>query len=120
MLTKTGYVKRVPRTTYKSQRRGGKGVVGMTTKEEDEIEIITSATTHDTILFFTNKGKVFGSKAWDLPEATRQAKGQAIVNIINIDTDERIMSILPMREGAKHLIMSTAKVSSKIDKSPRT
>lgn len=109
MLTKTGYIKRVPRTTYKTQRRGGKGVVGMTTKDEDELEIITSATTHDTILFFTNKGKVFGSKAWDLPEAGRQAKGQAIVNIINIESDEQIMSILPMREGSKHLLMSTKK-----------
>lgn len=110
-VTKTGYIKRVPRETYRSQRRGGKGVVGMTTKEEDEIEHIITATTHDTILFFTNKGKVYGTKSWEIPETTRQAKGQAIINIIDIDQDERIMSILPLNKErrAKHFIMATAK-----------
>ena len=108
-VTKTGYIKRVPRGTYKAQRRGGKGVVGMTTKEEDEIEHLVDATTHDMILFFTNKGKVFGTKAWEIPETTRQAKGQAVVNILDIDSDERILSILPMDETSKHLIMATRK-----------
>lgn len=108
-ITKTGYIKRVPRAIYKIQRRGGKGVVGMTTKEEDEIDQIVSATTHDTLLFFTNKGKVFGTKAWEIPESGRQAKGMAVVNLINIDQDERIMSALPLGDGAKHLIMATAK-----------
>lgn len=108
-VTKTGYIKRLPRTTYKAQRRGGKGVVGMTTKEEDEIEHILSASTHDMILFFTNKGKVFGSKAWEIPETTRQAKGHAIVNLINIEQGETIMSVLPVTETGKNLIMSTAK-----------
>ena len=106
--TKTGYIKRVPRGTYRSQRRGGKGVVGMTPKEEDEIDQIVSATTHDTILFFTNKGKVFGTKAWEIPETSRQSKGQAIVNILDIDQGETIMSMLPMDEDGKHLIMATA------------
>ena len=108
-VTKTGYIKRVPRSTYKAQRRGGKGVVGMTTKEEDEIEHILSASTHDVILFFTNKGKVFGTKAWEIPETTRQAKGHAIVNLINIEQGETIMSVLPVTEAGKNLIMSTAK-----------
>lgn len=107
-VTKTGYIKRVPLGTYRSQRRGGKGVVGMTTKEEDEIEHLVSATTHDMILFFTNKGRVFGSKAWEIPEATRQSKGKALINIVDIDQDERIMSILPMGDEGKHLIMVTA------------
>lgn len=107
--TKTGYIKRVPRGTYRAQRRGGKGVVGMTTKEEDEIEHIITATTHDTILFFTNKGKVYGTKAWEIPETSRQAKGQAIVNILNIEQGENIMSILPMSEEGENLIMATAK-----------
>jgi DNA gyrase subunit A len=107
-VTRTGYIKRVPRGTYKTQRRGGKGVVGMKTKEEDEIEHLISATTHDLILFFTNKGKVYGSKAWEIQEATRQAKGQAVINILDISQDEKIMSILPMNgEKGKHLIMST-------------
>lgn len=108
-VTKTGYIKRLPRTTYKAQRRGGKGVVGMTTKEEDEIEHILSASTHDMVLFFTNKGRVFGSKAWEIPETSRQAKGHAIVNLINIEQGETIMSVLPITEDAKNLIMSTAK-----------
>ena len=108
-MTKTGYIKRVPRGTYKAQRRGGKGVVGMTTKEEDEIEHLVDATTHDMILFFTNKGKVYGTKAWEIPETTRQAKGQAVVNILDIDSDERILSILPMDATSKHLIMATRK-----------
>lgn len=106
-VTKTGYVKRVPRGTYKTQRRGGKGVVGMTTKEEDEIDHLVAATTHDNILFFTDKGKVYGTRAWEIPETSRQAKGQAVVNIIDIDTNEKVMSILPMRAGRSHLIMAT-------------
>ena len=108
-ITKTGYVKRVPRGTYKSQKRGGKGVVGMTTKEEDEIDHLIDATTHDTILFFTDKGKVYGTKAWEIPETSRQAKGQAVVNILDIDQNEKIMSILPMNENGKHLLIATAK-----------
>jgi DNA gyrase subunit A len=108
-ITKTGYVKRVPRGTYRIQRRGGKGVVGMTTKEEDEIEHIISATTHDTILFFTDQGKVYGTKAWELPETSRQAKGQAIVNIIDINQGENIMSVLAVNEKkGQHFIMATA------------
>ena len=107
-VTKTGYIKRLPRSTFKSQRRGGKGVVGMTKKEEDEIELLISASTHDIVLFFTNKGRVFGTKAWEIPETTRQAKGQALVNIINIDQGETVMSILPVNEGSKNLIIATA------------
>lgn len=107
-ITKTGYIKRVPRTTYKAQRRGGKGVVGMTTKEEDEILHMVSASTHDTLLFFTNKGKVYGTKVWDIQEGSRQAKGQAIVNILNVEQGEEVKSILPMSDTGKNLIISTA------------
>jgi DNA gyrase subunit A len=106
-VTKTGYVKRVPRGTYRTQRRGGKGVTGMTTKEEDEIDHLVSATTHDTILFFSDKGKVYGTRAWEIPETTRQSKGQAVVNIIDIEQDEKIMSILPMDKEAKNIILAT-------------
>lgn len=108
-VTRTGYVKRVPRATYRIQQRGGKGVTGMTTKEEDEIEHLVAATTHDTILFFTNTGKVFGTRAWEIPETSRQAKGQAVVNIIDIGQGEQIMSILPKSAKGAHLIMATAK-----------
>jgi len=109
-VTKTGYIKRVPRGTYKAQRRGGKGVLGMTTKEEDEIEHLISATTHDTVLFFTNQGRVYGTKAWEIGETSRQAKGQALVNIINLEQNELVMSIVAMGEKtANHLIMATQK-----------
>ena len=108
-VTKTGYIKRLSSTSYRAQRRGGKGVIGMATKEEDEIEHILSATTHDTILFFTNKGRVFGTKAWEIPESSRQAKGQALVNFLNLDQGEEIKSILPLSKdsGIKNLIMAT-------------
>ncbi|MGA3292140.1 MAG: DNA gyrase subunit A [Candidatus Microgenomates bacterium] len=108
-VTKTGYVKRLSASAYRAQRRGGKGVIGMTTKEEDEIEHLVDATTHDTILFFTNKGRVFGIKAWEIPESSRQAKGQALVNLLNLEQDEEIRSILPLSKesGIKHLIMAT-------------
>lgn len=108
-ITKTGYIKRLSSTSYRAQRRGGKGVIGMTTKEEDEIEHILSATTHDTLLFFTNKGRVFGTKAWDIPESSRQAKGQALVNLLNLEQGEEIRSVLPLIKdgGVKNLIMAT-------------
>lgn len=95
-LTKTGYIKRVPRGTYRTQHRGGKGVTGMKTKEEDEISHLVSANTHDYLLVFTNKGRVFRLRVWDLPEASRQAKGQAIINLINIEQGESIQTILPL------------------------
>jgi DNA gyrase subunit A len=93
-ITKSGYVKRQPPTSFKVQERGGKGVIGMTTKEEDSLEHFLSANTHDNILFFTNKGKVYQLRVWDLPEGSRQSKGQAIVNLINIDQGELITSVL--------------------------
>ena len=108
-VTRTGYIKRVPRATYRSQRRGGKGIIGMEMKNEDEIWHLVSATTHDNILFFTDKGKVYGTRAWELPETSRQSKGQAIVNILNLEQGETIMAILPLsKNGSKHLIMATA------------
>lgn len=106
-VTKTGYIKRLPKTTYKSQGRGGKGVMGMTTKEEDEIAFMMTASTHDDILFFTNFGRVFGTKAWEIQEGSRTAKGQSLANLINLDTDEEIRSIIPLDKNAKHLIMAT-------------
>ena len=95
-LTKSGYIKRMPLDTFKTQKRGGKGVSGMTIKESDEIHLLTNASTHDKLLVFTSKGKVFALKVWELPEGSRISKGQAIINLINIDTDETIQSILTM------------------------
>lgn len=110
MITKTGYIKRLSRDVYKSQRRGGKGIIGMTMKEEDEIEHLVPCTTHDDILFFTNKGKVYGTRAWEIPEASRQAKGQAVVNILDIDQDELVLSVISItNKKSNHFIMATKK-----------
>jgi DNA gyrase subunit A len=100
-LTQSGYIKRLPPGTYRSQRRGGKGVTGMTTKEQDEIAHLLTANTHETILFFTNKGRVFSQKVYELPEGSRVSKGQAVINLINIDKDEKIQSILTLSENIK-------------------
>lgn len=111
ILTKGGYIKRLPVSTYHSQRRGGKGVSGMKTKETDEISRFFITNTHDNILFFTNKGRVFTTKVWDIPEGLRQAKGSAVINLINIDQDEIIQSVLvATSEQKKHyLLMATKK-----------
>ncbi len=100
-LTRSGYIKRMPLSTFRTQKRGGKGVAGMTIKETDEIHLLTNANTHDRLLVFTSKGKVFALKVWELPEGSRVSKGQAIINLINIDTDETIQSILPMTPQAE-------------------
>lgn len=116
-MSDSGYIKRVPRTTFKMQERGGKGVIGMTTKEEDGIDRLVSAQTHDNLLFFTDKGKVYQVRVWDLPEGTRQAKGQAVVNLINIEASERVTSMLSYtlkraeqkEKGIDYIIMATKK-----------
>lgn len=112
-ITGTGYIKRVPRTTYRTQRRGGKGVMGMKTKEEDEIAHLLTANTHDYLLFFTNKGRVFRIRVWELPEASRQSKGQAVVNLINIEQGEIVQSVLTVSNQPnaeqKYLFMVTKK-----------
>lgn len=93
-ITKTGYIKRLSRTIFKLQLRGGKGVIGMTTKDEDEVVHLVGAQTHDFVLFFTNSGKVYQTRAWDIPETSRQSKGQAVVNLINIGQGEVVTSVL--------------------------
>ncbi|MFC1711249.1 DNA gyrase subunit A [Patescibacteria group bacterium] len=108
-LTKTGYIKRLARNTYRIQRRGGKGVSGMSTKNEDEISQVISANTHDNLYFFTDKGRVFFLRAYDLPEGSRQSKGQAIINLINIDQGEKIQAALNLKKDSikKYLFMAT-------------
>ncbi len=108
-VTSTGYVKRQSPVAFRAQQRGGKGVTGMTTKDEDEISHILTASTHDDIYIFTNKGRVFKTKAYDLPEGSRQAKGQAMVNIINIEQDEKMQAVLALgkKNDAKFLMMVT-------------
>ena len=83
LLTKEGYIKRVSPDAWRTQLRGGKGVTGMSTKEEDVVDISLTSNTHDGLLFFTNKGKVYQSKAYEIPEGSRTSKGRAIVNFLN-------------------------------------
>ncbi len=96
-LTHNGYVKRMPVTAYKSQKRGGRGINAMTTREEDFVEHIFAASTHDNVLFFTTKGMVYKLKGYQIPEATRQAKGMAIVNLLPLNNDEKISAMIPIR-----------------------
>lgn len=99
--TESGYIKRLNPETYRTQRRGGKGVVGMKTKEEDPIKEILSAMTHDTLLMFTNTGRVFSARVYEIPEASRQAKGTALVNIVNLNSDEYIQNMLILPANSK-------------------
>ena len=110
-LTKTGYIKRVPKETYHTQKRGGVGVVGMATKTEDEIECMLSVDTHDDLLFFTNRGRVFKTKVWDIQEGTRQAKGQAVINLINILPGESVHTVLAISKdsNSKFILLATKK-----------
>jgi DNA gyrase subunit A len=106
-----GYIKRVPVDTYKAQRRGGKGVSGMTPKETDFVEHLFVASTHDTLLFFTSGGRVYAEKVYEIPEASRVARGKAIVNMLDIQSGEMIAAMIRVREfrESEHLIMATEK-----------
>jgi len=97
-LTNFGYIKRLPEDTYKAQNRGGKGITALTTREEDFVKDLFITSTHDNLMFVTNKGKMYRIKAYEVPEARRQAKGTAAINLINIDTNEQIRAIIPIRE----------------------
>ncbi len=110
-LTHAGYIKRLPMETYSSQRRGGRGIQAMTTKEDDFVEHIITTTTHNNILFFTNLGKVYQLKAYQIPEAGRTAKGMNLVNLIPLDANEKIQAVLYINEFAEnnYLIMGTKK-----------
>ena len=108
-LTHFGYIKRMPADTYKSQKRGGKGITGISTREEDFVKQIFTASTHDTILFFSNKGKLYKLKGYEIPEGGRTAKGTAIVNLLRLDNGEKISAVIPISNFAdgKYLLMAT-------------
>lgn len=109
LMTKDGYLKRVPEDTFRTQARGGKGVMGLTTKEEDEVEFMRSTNTHDDAFFFTNRGRVFQLKIYDIPQASRTAKGQAAVNFLQLAPNEKVTAMLTAGtlEESKHLVMVT-------------
>jgi len=111
-LTNAGYIKRLPANTYKSQRRGGRGITAMTTREEDFVETLFTASTHDYILFFTNLGRVYRKKGYLIPEAGRQARGTNIVNVLPMQPGEKVSAMIRMRdfgEDEEYLFMVTKK-----------
>lgn len=99
-LTHKGYIKRLPVSTYRAQKRGGRGIQGMGTNEDDFVEHLITTCTHDTILFFTNKGKVYRAKGYEIPEFSRTAKGIPIINLLGIEKDEWVNAIIPVEEFA--------------------
>jgi len=109
-VTNTGYIKRVDPKSYRAQNRGGKGMIGIKTKEEDFVEHFFVCSTHDDLLFFSNKGKVYQTKAYEIPETTRVSRGRAIVNILGVSSGEKISAVVPLeRQGAGFLAMVTKK-----------
>ncbi|MCP1121851.1 DNA gyrase subunit A [Bacillus sp. 3103sda1] len=109
-LTHNGYVKRLPASTYKTQNRGGRGVQGMGTNNDDFVEHLLTTSTHDHILFFTNKGKVYRTKGYEIPEYSRTAKGIPIINLLEVDKDEWVNAIIPIREFSDdHYLFFTTK-----------
>ncbi|HEY4494907.1 MAG TPA: DNA gyrase subunit A [Candidatus Paceibacterota bacterium] len=114
VLTESGYVKRMNPTLVRAQHRGGKGMTGMGTREEDAVTHFVSTQTHDNALFFTNIGRVFQTKVWEIPEASRQSRGKAIVNFLALSADEKVQAILTYNEkqlsaksGEKYFVMAT-------------
>ncbi len=110
-MTHFGYIKRIPSATYRSQRRGGRGIQGMQTREEDIVDDIFTASSHAHILFFTNLGKMYRLKGYQIPEASRQSKGMAIVNLLQLDPGEKVTAVIPVAEfeEGKYLLMGTRK-----------
>ncbi|EIS9420370.1 DNA gyrase subunit A [Clostridioides difficile] len=110
-LTHFGYIKRLPSDTYKSQKRGGRGISALTTREEDFVRHLITTTTHSRLLFFTNKGRVFKLNAYEIPEGKRQAKGTAIVNLLQLSADEKIATLIPIdgNDENEYLLLATKK-----------
>src|SRR5688572_7112187 len=111
MLTERGYVKRMVPSTYRTQHRGGRGVTGMATREDDQVRQLFVANTHTNLLFFTNRGRVLRTRVWELPDAQRQARGQALINFVALEPDERVTSCLSIDdfEAGGNLVLATRK-----------
>ena len=119
-LTHLGYVKRVPADTYKAQRRGGKGIVGLTTRESDFVRNLIITSTHDYLMFFTDMGRVYKIKAYEIPEASRTAKGTPVINFLNLNSTERVTAMIPIREfSADESLVMVTKMGT-IKKTPLT
>ena len=117
-MTNFGYIKRLPLSTYRSQRRGGRGVTGMVTREEDVVENIYATTTHHDMLFFTNRGKVFQLKGYEIPDAGRQAKGTALVNLLDLGENEKVTAIIPLKDVDPETYLFLATKMGTVKKTP--
>lgn len=108
-MTQKGYIKRVPAATYKPQRRGGKGIIGMVTRDADAVDQLFVTNTHDNILFFTNRGRVFQLKVYDIPEAGRQAKGTPVINLVQLEPEEEVSVVrtIPTSQKTGYMVMAT-------------
>ena len=108
-ITNEGYIKRIPLDTYSMQRRGGRGIIGMEMKEEDLVENLFISSTHNYILFFTNLGKLYWQKVYEIPEGSRQSRGKAIVNLLELQEGEVVNAMIPVKEFAedRYLLMAT-------------
>lgn len=117
-LTNMGYIKRVPENTYKAQRRGGKGILGLTTRDSDFVKDLIITSTHDDLLFFTDMGKVYKMKGYEVPEASRTAKGTPVINFLNLNSGEKVSAVIPVKEFSQdnYLVMITR--SGTIKKTP--
>ncbi|MFN9712310.1 MAG: DNA gyrase C-terminal beta-propeller domain-containing protein, partial [Planctomycetota bacterium] len=111
-ISHQGYIKRLPASIYKAQRRGGKGITGLKSEEEDPVEHLFVASTHAYLLFFTNQGKVYWQKVWEIPQMSRESRGRAIVNLLNLTPEEKILDCVPVRDfnlPGHFLMMATKK-----------
>lgn len=117
-LTHLGYIKRVPADTYKAQRRGGKGIMGITTRDNDFVKDLIITSTHDYLMFFTNTGKAHKIKAYEIPEATRTAKGTPAINFLNLMQRERITAVIPVKEFDKEKYLIAVTKNGTIKKTP--
>lgn len=115
-VSNSGYIKRMSMSNYTSQRRGGKGIRGMSTREEDAVVKIFTSSTHDFILYFTNKGKVYRVKAYEVPEHSRTARGMHMKNLINLDSGEKVTTVMPIKEFSEGLYMVAATKEGMIKK----
>ena len=117
-LTHYGYIKRTKIDNYRSQKRGGKGISGLTTREDDFVTDIYTTSTHHHLLFFTNKGKVYKLRAWNIPEAGRHARGTAIVNLLEVDPDETVSAVIPITGDEKNMYLFMATRHGMVKKTP--
>lgn len=117
-LTRFGYIKRTPIDAYKSQKRGGKGITGLTTREDDFVVDMFTTSTHRYLMFFTNKGKVYKLRAWQIPESGRQARGTAVVNLLQLDGDEKISAVIKLHGDEENMYLFMSTKSGMVKKTP--